>query len=131
MKDLQTTLSYKWFTEVWTNSREDMIDELMHEDCEAHGLTPSSTTGREAFKEFYNGFRSIYKDVVIEVKRVISEDDMEVSHCECSAVHRETGTKVNFTGMCMARIKDGKLAEGWNEFDFLSVYRQLGLLAEK
>jgi hypothetical protein len=27
----------------------------------------------------------------------------------------------------MARVKDGKMIEGWNNFDFLSLYQQIGL----
>jgi hypothetical protein len=27
--------------------------------------------------------------------------------------------------LCVARIKDGKLAEGWNHFDFPSMYQHL------
>ncbi len=33
----------------------------------------------------------------------------------------------SFTGMCIARIENGKIAEAWNNFDFLSMYRQLGM----
>jgi hypothetical protein len=29
--------------------------------------------------------------------------------------------------MCIARIKDGRIVEGWNNFDFLSLYQQLGM----
>ena len=28
----------------------------------------------------------------------------------------------------MARVENGQIAEGWNCFDFLSLYQQLGLL---
>jgi hypothetical protein len=30
--------------------------------------------------------------------------------------------------MVFARVKDGRLVEGWNCFDFLSLYQQLGLV---
>jgi predicted ester cyclase len=29
--------------------------------------------------------------------------------------------------MCIARIENGKIAEAWNNFDFLSMYQQLGM----
>ena len=38
-----------------------------------------------------------------------------------------TNKPASFTGMCIARIKDGKIVEGWNNFDFLSMYQQLGM----
>jgi hypothetical protein len=30
--------------------------------------------------------------------------------------------------MCIARTRDDKLVEGWNCFDFLACYQQLGLI---
>jgi predicted ester cyclase len=33
----------------------------------------------------------------------------------------------SFTGMCIMRIADGKIVKGWNNFDFLSMYQQLGM----
>src|SRR5690606_19489571 len=38
----------------------------------------------------------------------------------------DSGEKVQFTGMAIIRIKDGKIIEGWNNFDFLSMYKQAG-----
>ena len=30
------------------------------------------------------------------------------------------------TGVCIARVSDGRLVEGWNVFDFLTMYQQIG-----
>jgi predicted ester cyclase len=35
---------------------------------------------------------------------------------------------VDFWGMTMARVKDGKLVEGWNSYDFMTCYQQMGVL---
>jgi len=32
---------------------------------------------------------------------------------------------VKFTGMTMARVKDGKIAEAWNNFDFMTMFQQM------
>jgi hypothetical protein len=33
---------------------------------------------------------------------------------------------VNFNGIVIARVVDGRLVEGWNCFDFLTMYQQIG-----
>jgi predicted ester cyclase len=33
-----------------------------------------------------------------------------------------------FSGVCVGRIKDGRLVEAWNHFDFLGLYQQLGVV---
>jgi predicted ester cyclase len=38
-----------------------------------------------------------------------------------------TDKSVDFTGMCLAHMRNGKIAEAWNNFDFLSLHQQLGL----
>ena len=43
-----------------------------------------------------------------------------------ASADRRPGRPVDFWGMVMARVRDGQLAEGWNCFDFLSMYQQLG-----
>ena len=37
-----------------------------------------------------------------------------------------TKSPVEFTGMTIVRVKDGKLVEGWNNFDFMTMNRQIG-----
>ena len=44
-----------------------------------------------------------------------------------SASHRP-GQPVEFSGMTIVRIKDGKITEAWNEFDFMKMYQTLGAL---
>ncbi|HEX8177354.1 MAG TPA: ester cyclase [Pyrinomonadaceae bacterium] len=32
------------------------------------------------------------------------------------------------SGMTIVRVENGKIAEAWNNFDFMSMFRQLGAL---
>jgi hypothetical protein len=38
-----------------------------------------------------------------------------------------TGKAVATTGMCLMRLAGGRIAEAWNNFDFLTLYCRLGL----
>jgi len=33
-----------------------------------------------------------------------------------------------FTGIAIVRVKDGKIIEAWNNFDFMKMYKQLGAI---
>jgi hypothetical protein len=33
---------------------------------------------------------------------------------------------VDFWGMTVGRVENGQIVEGWNSFDFLSMYQQIG-----
>jgi predicted ester cyclase len=39
-----------------------------------------------------------------------------------------TQVPVDFTGVAITRIKDGKIVEAWNNFDFMKMYKQLGAI---
>ena len=39
-----------------------------------------------------------------------------------------TNNPVEFTGLAIVRVEDGKIVEAWNEFDFMKMYAQVGAL---
>ena len=57
---------------------------------------------------------------------MICQDDMESARTKVSAVHTASGKDVEFSGICMIRIDNGKIAEAWNNYDFLTMHQQLG-----
>lgn len=127
MAEIKDSFSYKWFTEVWNNGRREMIDELMLPGTTAHGnLEKEPPRGAEGFRLFYDGFTGQFKDIKVTVDDVISEGDTECARLSVQAEHLQSGVKVDFTGMCMIKLHEGKIAEAWNNFDFLTMYQQLG-----
>ena len=127
MRSVQSTLLYKWFDEVWNQGDENAIDRLMSNDSSAFGiLNDDQPKGAEGFKLFFKDFKSRFHNIRIQVDDVISQDDIESARTTVSAVHTESGKNVTFSGICMVRIVDGKIAEAWNNYDFLNLYEQLG-----
>jgi len=127
MRDTKSTLMYRWFEEVWNQNIEASIDNLMTDDSSAHGIiAPDQPKGAAGFKIFYHGFKDQFENIHVEVKDVISQDDMESAITEVTATHRDTGKPVKFSGQCLIRVEDGKIAEAWNHYDFLDMYQQLG-----
>jgi predicted ester cyclase len=35
---------------------------------------------------------------------------------------------VDITGIAIVRVRDGKIVEAWNNFDFMGMFQQLGTL---
>jgi predicted ester cyclase len=125
MPDKKSTLTYRWMREVWNNGREDAIDEMMAPDAEIHGINEITSQGTPGFKQFFRSFREQFPQINIEVEEVVTQDDLETSRCTVNATNA-MGQHVNFSGMTCVRIKDDQIVEGWNNFDFLSMYKQLG-----
>ena len=127
MRNAQSTLIHKWFDEVWNKGNEDAIGQLMTKDTRAHGIVaPDQPGGAEGFKLFYNDFKNQFHDIKVDVEDVVSQDDVESARTTVHARHTASNKPVTFTGMCMARIEGGQIAEAWNNYDFLGMYQQLG-----
>jgi predicted ester cyclase len=125
MPNKNSTLTYRWFNEVWNNANRDAIDELMDARGVIHGLDEVKTPGPDGFKAFYDNFRQQFPKVHVEVEDTVSEGGYETSRCTVRATNANDQT-VEFTGMTFIQVKNNKIAEAWNNFDFLSMYQQLG-----
>jgi steroid delta-isomerase-like uncharacterized protein len=129
----------RWFEEVWNRGRAEAIDEMFAEEGVAHGLADESGAelrGPAHFRVFHRKFRDAFPDIEVVVEDTVSEGDKVAARCTVRGRHRgdslgfkATDSPVEFTGMTFARIRDGKIVEAWNNFDFMSMFQQLGALS--
>jgi predicted ester cyclase len=125
MPNKNSTLTYRWFQEVWNNGRKSAIDEMLDDNAIVHGIEGVNTPGPEGFKVFYDSFKQQFPQVHVEVEEAVSEGEYETSRCTVNAT-TANHQKVTFSGMTHLKIKNNKIVEAWNNFDFLSMYQQLG-----
>jgi predicted ester cyclase len=129
---------HRWFEEVWNQKREEAIDEMCDENVVANGLTDAegkTVRGIESYKNLFRTFLAAYPDIKITVEDTIVEGDKIAARCLVSGTHAgdalgiaPTNQPVEFTGIAIVQLKDGKIVEAWNEFDFMKMYTQLGAL---
>lgn len=132
------TIAHLWFEELWNRGRVETIDERMDENCIAHGLsdgTGAEIRGPQNYKPFFQAFRQAFPDIQVTVEDVITEGDKVTARCHVQATHTgdglgfpATGRPVDFSGITIIRIRDGKIVEAWNHFDFFTMYNQLGVI---
>jgi len=128
----------RWFEEVWNKGRADAIAEMMAEDAVAHGLSDDDAKplrGPQGFLPFHAQFREAFPNIEVVVEDTIAEGDRVVARCAVRGKHvgdslgfKATGAQIEFDGITIVRIKDGKFVEAWNNFDFMKMYRQLGAI---
>ena len=105
------------------------------EDCLIHGLsddTGEPLRGAAAFKTFHQAFYGAFPDVVVTVEDTVCEGDKIAARCTVRGKHTgntlgfdATNEPTEFTGMVITRVRDGKFVEAWNNFDFMTMHRQL------
>lgn len=132
------TFMHRWFEEVWNQGREDAIDEMFAEDGIGHGLPTDNgepIRGPKDFKPFFKKFREAFPNIKVVVGETVSDGEKIASVCHVSGFHEgegiglsPTNQPVDFTGIVIVKLRDGKIVESWNSFDFMTMYAQLGAL---
>lgn len=136
--DANKALLRRWFDEVWNKGRAEAIDEMFAEGGIAHGLSEipeSPLKGPNGFKPFHSTFRGAFPDIEVVVEDMIAEGDKVVARCSVRGTHSgehlgiaASSAPVDFTGIAIVRIEDGKIVEAWNNFDFMRMNRQVGII---
>lgn len=134
MSEANKAIVRRWFEEVWNQGRVESIDAMFSADGRVHGLG-DLPPGPAGFKPFHAAFRQAFPDMRITIDDVIAEGDLVAYRFTARATHRGAGLgfdatnrRAEFTGMGFARIRNGKLVEGWNNFDELGMFQQLGVV---
>ena len=138
MSEANKALVRRWFDEVWNQGRAEAIEEMFDEYGIAHGLSDDPANpirGPRDFKPFHTLFREAFPNMMIVVEDMIADGDKVAARCSVRARHEgeflgrsATDSPVEFTGITIVRIDNGKIVEAWNNFDFMTLHRQVGLI---
>src|SRR5215207_910959 len=91
----------------------------------------------EAAKQEAANFRRGFPDVVSTIEDIIAEGNKVVAHWRSRATHQgnymdtpPTGNRVEFTGISVYRIEEGKIAESLTVEDQFGLMQQIGAIPE-
>jgi predicted ester cyclase len=141
MSTANKVLIHRWHEEVFNRKRREAIFEMLHAEATIFGLSVKQgppLQGAEEFVAWWERLVRAFPDIHVSVESTMAEDDKVVARCSVRARHTGPGPilsmqptlkSVVFTGICLAQIKDGLIFEAWNNFDFLSLYQQIGVIA--
>jgi len=139
MSEENKELLRRWFEEVWNKGRADAIEEMFDENGIAHGLSddPSKPIkGPRDYRPFYTTLRQAFPNLMIVIEDMVAEGDKVAARCSVRGKHEgdfmgraATQSPVEFNGIAIVRIDNGKIVEAWNNFDFMTMYKQIGHLS--
>jgi predicted ester cyclase len=121
----------RFILEIFGQQNLDAVDELASEDFMPHtwGTTPP---GRDALREATQRAGAGVSEARFEIHDLIAEGDLFAARHTSSAEHtgefmgvKPTGKRYSIDEIHVFRIRDGKVAEHWHEFDRPGLMRQL------
>ena len=129
-------LARRVIEEMFNNGNLDVADELIAQDYVDHDpAMPEDVHGPEGFKEYVSAYRSAFPDLHIQIEDQIAEGNKVATRWTGTGTHEgelagiaRTGNRVTLPGMEIVRIYEGKLVEGWEGYDSMTMMRQLGVM---
>ena len=126
------------FEEVWNKGNLPVADELFSSTYVHHDAsTPDVGRGPESEQKRATLYRTAFPDIRLTMDDIIAEGETVVARWSCRGTHKgdlsgipPTGKQVNITGVSIARFANGKMEEGWVNWDALALMQQLGVVSD-
>ena len=112
-----------------------LVDELIADDFVDHEEPfPGQPPGKEGVVFYINAIRSAFPDLKIKTSEpALADGNLEAVHGILTGTHQgdfvgiaPTGRNVEFAGIDIIRVQDGKVAEHWGVTDTLTLMKQIG-----
>ena len=103
-------------------------ERLLSEDFVHNG----ETRGRVGQRQAVDYFLAAFPDLRNEIELIIAEDDLVAAHQRWRGTHEgeflgveATGKQVEFTSTAVLRVRNGLIAQAWDEMDAAGLLKQL------
>jgi steroid delta-isomerase-like uncharacterized protein len=138
MSDSNKNAVRRLFEEVWNKDQQRVADELFAPNYTHHdSSTPDVGRGPESEKKRVTLYRNAFPDIRLTVEDLIAEGETVTARWSCHGTHKgdlngiaATGRQFTISGISIARFTNGKISEGWVNWDALGMMQQLGIVAE-
>jgi len=138
MSEVNKNVVRRLFEEVWNKGNLPVTDELFAPNYAHHDTsTPDVGRGPESEKKRATLYRTAFPDLRLTVEDIIADGETVMARWSCRGTHKgdlsgiaPTGKQFTISGISIARFANGKMTEGWVNWDALSLMQQLGVVPE-
>jgi predicted ester cyclase len=122
----------RWFQELWNERKLETIDRLLSPECVAHEVIGPQTVlrGPVEFRAAAETLLNAFGEMHFTVQDVFGQDDrvairltLRLKHTGPLGGLQPSGETFTLPVLCIARLRDGMLVEGWNGWDVGPVLR--------
>jgi len=132
-----TGMIKRFYTEVLEGGNLDLIEELVSDDFVDHDPLPGQSPSKDGVGFFVSTMRAAFPDLkATTTEPALTDGNLEARYVVLTGTHQgelmgiaATGRSVEFSGIDIIRIDDGKVAEHWGATDTLSLMQQIGAVA--
>jgi steroid delta-isomerase-like uncharacterized protein len=123
------------YQEIYNSNNLEALSEVLAEDLLTPRIMPGIPSGLEGAKAAHRIMLLGFSDYQTTIDELVAENDKVAARVTMTGTHTgdfvgipATGRQIEFTGMYIVRIEDGKIVEHWGEEDGVSLLAQLGVM---
>ena len=138
MSEQNKSVVRRLFDELWNKGNMQVADEIIAPTYQHHdSSSPDFGKGPEGEKKRVNLYRNAFHDLRLNIEDLYADGETVMARWSCRGVHKgdlsgiaPTGKQFAITGVTICRFTDGKIVEGYVNWDALGLMRQLGVVPE-
>jgi steroid delta-isomerase-like uncharacterized protein len=127
-------LARRWFSEVMSEDKREVIDELCAPDFVDHNPFPGTSGDLAGLKDFVAQIREAFPDLQMTADDLIMEGDRLAVRSTMRGTHEgdfmgiaATGKKIEVSNYDFVRFENDQAAEHWGAIDSDALMEQLGV----
>lgn len=136
MSEQSKSLVRRYLEEVFARGNFDAIPEIFAVDyVERDPASEGEIRGHDGVRRDLEPYDTAFSDIQVTVEQQLAEGDGVATRMTVRATHVEefrgippTGRRIEVTGTVVHRVAEGRLAEGWWNWDTLGLMQQLGAI---
>ncbi|WP_404422458.1 ester cyclase [Thalassospira australica] len=120
------------FLEQSHNHNPRIVYELVAPEIVTHGFPCENPHDLDSYHDFFVGLNAAFPDMNFDIQTMIAEDNHVAARFRIRATHRDSfagipasDNAIDFTGMVLYRLENGKIAETWLHPDVTTLMAQL------
>lgn len=134
MSEANKAIVRRGFEEIWNKGNLAAVDEMYATNFVLHDPGSPGVRGPEGVKQYVTRERTAFPDIHFVVEDQIAEGDKVATRWTATGTHQRelmgipaSGKFATVTGIMISRILEGKIVEGWSNWDALGMLQQMGV----
>ena len=138
MSENNKAIVRRLFEELWNKGNLSVADQLFTPNYTHHdSSSPDFGHGPDSEKKRAALYRTAFPDLHLTIEDVIAEGETVMTRWSCRGTHKgdlngiaPTGKHITISGVTVARVSNGKIVEGYVNWDALGLMQQLGVVPQ-
>lgn len=127
-------MAERWYSEVMSEGKTEVIDELCAPDFVDHDPLPGTTADLAGLKDFVAQIRAAFPDMQVTADDIVAEGDRLAVRSTLRGTHEGdfmgipgSGKKVEVSNYDFVRFESDQAAEHWGVIDSAALMEQIGM----